>query len=120
MCSGAGRKTLLLVTVMFVPSAEVKSDAHAAMITFDLCHWPTGPQRRRCSQLPGRRTAPRRRWQVATPPRELSSRQRRATAMQAPGEPEQHLAPAGRAPARVAVLGVGALGDDAIALALAH
>jgi hypothetical protein len=39
--------------------------------------------------------------------------------MQAPGKPEQHLPTARRAPARIAVLGVGTLGDDAIALALA-
>ena len=40
--------------------------------------------------------------------------------MQAPREPQQHLATTGSAPARVAVLGVGALGDDAIAVAFAH
>lgn len=40
--------------------------------------------------------------------------------MQAPGEPEQHLPTARRAPSRIAVLEVGALSDDAVALALAH
>jgi hypothetical protein len=40
--------------------------------------------------------------------------------VQAPGESEQHLAPAGSAPARIAVLGVRALADDAIALAPTH
>jgi hypothetical protein len=40
--------------------------------------------------------------------------------MQALGESEQHLAPASGAPPWIAVLGVGALGDDAVALAPAH
>jgi hypothetical protein len=40
--------------------------------------------------------------------------------MQAPGKPEQYFAPTGSAPARIAVLGVGALGEDAVAVALAH
>jgi hypothetical protein len=40
--------------------------------------------------------------------------------MQAPGEFEQHLAPAGGTPARIALLRIGALGDDAVALAPAH
>ena len=74
----------------------------------------------RCSQRPGRRTTPRRRGQVTTPPAQLRGRHWRATAMQAPGEPEQHLPTARRAPSRIAVRGVGALSDYAVALALAH
>lgn len=50
----------------------------------------------------------------------LSGRQWCATAMQAPREPKQHFAPTCSAPAWIAVLGVGALGDDAVAVALAH
>ena len=40
--------------------------------------------------------------------------------MQASRESEQHLAPAGSAPARIALFGVGALGDDAVAFTPAH
>ena len=40
--------------------------------------------------------------------------------MQAPGKSEQDLAPAGSAPARIAILWVGALSDDAVAFAPAH
>jgi hypothetical protein len=54
------------------------------------------------------------------PPGQLRGRQWRPTAMQAPGEPEQYLAPTFRTPARIAVLGVGALGDEAVAFALTH
>jgi hypothetical protein len=57
---------------------------------------------------------------VVTLPRQLSGRQWCATAMQAPGEPKQHFAPAVSAPERLAVLGVGALGDEAVAVAFAH
>ena len=55
-----------------------------------------------------------------TAPGQLRGGSWHATAVQAPGESEQHLAPARGAPARIAVLGVGALGDDAVALAPAH
>jgi hypothetical protein len=72
------------------------------------------------SQRPGRRTTPRRRGQVTSAPGQLSGRQWRATALQAPGEPEQHLATACLAPSWIDVLGVGALSDDAVTLALAH
>ncbi len=58
--------------------------------------------------------------EVATLPCQLSGRRWCATAMQAPGEPKQHFPPTGSAPARIAVLGVGALGDDAVALTPAH
>jgi hypothetical protein len=40
--------------------------------------------------------------------------------MQAPGEAKQHFAPTDSAPSRIALLGIGALGDDAVAIALAH